>query len=277
MPPNLSLLVFADVDGRLPIRKLPVHVHELVTMEKTTVKSGMRVIEILEFFQQAQSPMTATVIGKELGYPKSSTSHLLHTLCEAGLLSFDAEGLYMPTLKLTALGDWIPDVLFEHLPIDEMVRVIHDGTQETATFSIPNGVEMEFVSVQVGTLPIALNLTAGSKIPMFGTAVGTAFLASKTDDEIANLHRRASSEGSLFISHTDLSNAMREVRLTRKRGYAVAYDRVLSDTGAVSVAVKGLKSRRTVTLGCGGLSSRIARNEEVIAKILLSAASLADT
>ncbi len=243
-------------------------------MDTAGVKSGTRVIELLELFEQSRSPLTAAQIARELGYPKSSTSNLLRTLIDCEILSIDAAGELLPTLKLTSLGAWVPEVLCDQLPLDEMVDAVHTATQETATLSVPNGLEMEFVAVAVGTMPIALNIARGTKFSMFGTAVGTAYLSTRTDDEIEALHRRATQEGLLLQAYTDLGEAMREIRLARKRGYAVAYDRVLSDTGALGVPVTGTKRKRTVVLGAGGLSSRIAREEAAIARVMIQARKL---
>jgi DNA-binding IclR family transcriptional regulator len=232
-----------------------------------TVKSGARVVEVIELFGRERRPLSATEIGERLHYPKSSANLLLRTLVECGWLSLNSESMrYFPTLRVSALGDWLPATLFGGEAADALVRELWEASRETATLSIPNGVHMEFVRVHVGTFPISLNLPEGTQVPMFGTAVGTAYLQSHTDDAIERLYQRARAEVALTDKNRDFSAYLTEIRQTRKRGYAVAYDRLMSDTGALGVALVTQGPGLAVVLGVGGLSSRIARNEATIAK-----------
>jgi DNA-binding IclR family transcriptional regulator len=213
--------------------------------------------------------MSATEIGAALHYPKSSANLLLHTLVECGWLSLDSESMcYFPTLRVTALGDWLPAALFGGASSDALVRELWEKSQETATLSIPNGVRMEFVRVHVGTYPISLNITEGSRVPMFGTAVGMAYLQSHADDAIERLYLRAQAESALTDRDRSFSDYLAEIRLTRKRGYSVGYDRLLSDTGALAICVHAGGSDNAVVMGVGGLSSRIARHEASIARLM---------
>ena len=134
---------------------------------------------------------------------------------------------------------------------------------------------MEFVRVHVGTFPISLNLPEGTKVPMFGTAVGTAYLQTHSDDVIDRLYQRAVAEDALTDSSRDFSAYLAEIRQARKRGYAVGYDRLLSDTGAIGVSAIAQGPDHAVVMGAGGLSSRIARNEKLIAKTMQQLAARA--
>lgn len=242
----------------------------------SSVKSAMRVTEVLELFSRERESLSATDIGEKLGYPKSSTSLLLRTLVDTGWLSLNSESMqYFPTLRVSALGDWLPAALFGGESTDRLVEELWETTRETATLSIPNGVHMEFVRVHVGTFPISLNLPEGTQVPMFGTAVGTAYLQTHSDDVIERLFQRAVTEKALTDDARNFSDYLKEIRMARKRGYAVGYDRLISDTGAVGVSVIARGPDHAVVMGAGGLSSRIARNEQVIAKTMQQLATRA--
>jgi DNA-binding IclR family transcriptional regulator len=220
--------------------------------------------------------MSATEIGDALGYPKSSANLLLHTLVECGWLSLNTESMhYFPTLRVTALGDWLPAALFGGDSTEALVKELWEKSQETSTLSIPNGVHMEFVRVHVGTFPISLNLPEGTHVPMFGTAVGTAYLQTHSDDAIERLFFRAEAESALTDPRRTFPDYLAEIRQARRRGYAVGYDRLLSDTGAIGVCVFAGGSESAVVMGAGGLSSRIARNEAAIAKLMRQLAARA--
>lgn len=234
-----------------------------------TVKSGARVVEILELFARKRRSLSSTEISAALHYPKSSANMLLHTLVESGWLSLNSDSMrYFPTLRITALGEWLPSALFGGEAMNALVHELWENTQETATLSIPNGVHMEFVRIHIGTFPISLNLPEGTQVPMFGTAVGTAYLQTHSDDSLERLYQRARAEGALTDPAKAFSDYLLEIRQARKRGYAMGYDRLLSDTGAIGVSVFAEGPDHAVVMGVGGLSSRIARNEATISRIM---------
>lgn len=238
-------------------------------MSGKSVKSGMRVAEILELFSRERRSLSATDIGTALNYPKSSANLLLHTLVDCGWLSLNTESMrYFPTLRVASLGDWLPSALFGGDLTGALVQELWEKTQETATLSIPNGVQMEFVRVHVGTFPISLNLPEGTQVPMFGTAVGTAYLQTHADDALERLYHRARAEDSLTDRNREFTEYLTEIRQARKRGYAVGYDRLLSDTGALGVCIFAGGPDQAVVMGTGGLSSRIARSEAAIGKLM---------
>ncbi|MHA7815589.1 MAG: IclR family transcriptional regulator [Pseudohaliea sp.] len=245
-------------------------------MAKSPVKSGARVVEILELFAARRQPLSATEIGAALAYPKSSANLLLHTLVECGWLSLNSETMhYFPTLRVSSLGDWLPSALFGGDSTEALVRELWETSQETATLSIPNGVHMEFVRVHVGTYPISLNLPEGTLVPMFGTAVGTSYLQTHSDEVIERLYRRAEAEFALSGGERKFSDYLGEIRQARKRGYAVGYDRLLSDTGAIGMCVYAGGPESAVVMAVGGLSSRIARNEERLVRLMRQLAARA--
>ena len=245
-------------------------------MPDGSVKSATRVTEIMGLFSRERRALSSTEISEALGYPKSSANLLLHTLVASDWLSLNSESMrYFPTLHFATIADWLPSALFGGDSTDRLVQELWQKTRETATLSIPNGVHMEFVRVHVGTFPISLNLPEGTKVPMFGTAVGTAYLQTHSDDVIDRLYQRAVAEDALTDSSRDFSAYLTEIRQARKRGYAVGYDRLLSDTGAIGVSAIAQGPDHAVVMGAGGLSSRIARNEKLIAKTMQQLAARA--
>ena len=98
--------------------------------------------------------------------------------------------------------------------------------------------------------------------------MGTAYLQTHSDDVIDRLYHRAVAEEALADASRSFSDYLTEIRQARKRGYAVGYDRLLSDTGAIGVCLFAGGQEHAVVLGVGGLSSRIARNEASISKLM---------
>ncbi len=230
----------------------------------SVVKSVGRVLDVLELFQRLRRPLKATEICLNLDYPNSSANALLKSLVSLGYLSFDTRSrCYFPSLRLTRLGDWIP----EHVLTESLVGMLGDlarRTEETVTLSVQNDLYMQFIKVMPGTHPISLNMTEGYVCPLFGSAVGTALLASFDDEQIERLLMRAKREPDSTALAFNLNDEMLEINEARQRGYAVAYDRVFPDTGAIGMLLPSELGEQSLVLGIGGLASRIRRMERQI-------------
>lgn len=227
-------------------------------MTYDVVKSVGRALAVLELFEQRREPLTATDVCRELGYPNSSTDALLKSMVNLGYLSLDTQSRsYFPSMRVTRLGEWLPEQLFTD-DIMEMLMALHEVTGETVTLSVQNDLHMQFIRVLPGTFPISLRVTEGYMGPLFGSAVGTAFLSSLQDRQIQRLLQRGKRTPGSVSARIRLAEVMREVEIARKRGYTVGYDRILQDTGAVAMPLAG---GRSFVVGVGGLSPRIHRSE----------------
>lgn len=230
-------------------------------MPHDVVKSVGRVLAVLELFEQRRVAMTATDICEALGYPNSSADALLKSMVSLGYLSLDTQSrAYFPSLRVTRLGEWIPGHLFTGDTM-ELLETLHEATGETVTLSTQNDLHMQFIRVLPGTFPISLRITEGYVGPLFGSAVGTAFLSQLNDKQISRLLQRAKRTPGSVSQKIRLSDVMKEVELARKRGYSVGYDRILQDTGAVAMP---LHQHQNFVVGVGGLSPRIHRSEASI-------------
>ncbi|HSN71880.1 MAG TPA: IclR family transcriptional regulator C-terminal domain-containing protein [Steroidobacteraceae bacterium] len=240
--------------------------------EGGVVKSAGRVLEVFELFRELRRPLTATDIGRALRYPKSSTNALLKSLVALGYLSFSRPSLtYFPTLRLTGLADWVPSALFGSEDTQNLLEELHEATGETITLSMHNELSMQFLRAIPGTFPISLRIVEGYMVPVFGTAVGGAYLATRPDDEILALIDRANARTRRRGAKLDPDAVLKEIATIRDRGYSLAYDRVVEDTGAVAVALPAALEGRTLVVAIAGLGDRIKRNERNIIRLLRAA------
>jgi DNA-binding IclR family transcriptional regulator len=237
-------------------------------MPVDVVKSAKRVFEVLECFAEGRRPMTGAEISQVLNYPKSSTNALVHSLVSLGYLDLDeTQKTFFPTIRVTLLGDWLPSMLPGAIDLEELLVRVSQRTRETVTLSAQAGHEMVFVRVLPSTYPIALNLEGGQRAHLFKSAIGLALLAALNDDQIARLM-----QGLRFgRSRNEMERALlkEKIQTIRTQGYAIVYDSVLPDTGAIAVALPVKPPATPIVLGVGGPVERIRSNETVIAKILL--------
>ncbi len=238
------------------------------------VKSAGRAFEVLELFRSERRQLTAAEIGQALGYPKSSTNALLKSLVSLGYLVLQPRTLrYFPSLSVTRLGDWVPAAVLGAGDAFAIISEVHAATMETVTLSVQNDLSVNFLKVLPGTFPISLSMTEGFVAPLFTTAVGTAILSQLSDEEIAALAQRARTRARRRADRVDLDAVLKVVRETRQLGFAVLYDAVFPDTGAIAVPFPSQVEGFPMAIGVGGLRDRMRRNERAILKAIKGAMS----
>ena len=231
------------------------------------VKSAARVLALLDLFAREQRPLQAKEVATALGYPPSSTIGLLKTLMHTGHLRFDRRTkLYVPTLRVVLLGDWLRDTPLASDRLRRALERVVERTGESAFLSTPNDVAMQVTHIVRGPQPITLNVVPGHTVPMASSAVGHAFLATRGERERAALLRRIRRE---YPDATPPDVDALEMRLAavRRRGWAAAYD-VLPGVGAVAVALPADPATPVAVICVGGPAPRVAARERELAAIL---------
>ena len=232
------------------------------------VKSADRAMAILELFRDIRRPATARELADVLEMPRSSTNVLLRSLIGGGYLRYDEiRASYFPTLRVFQLGSWLMDGFFNHPRIDAAMRGLSAATRETICLWVQVGTVATAVSVIKSPQAIALAMKPGESAPIFGSAVGLAFLAAMPVEEVGLLHERWLK--TLSREQRDGSkDLVSKVEQVRKRGTSVGYDFWLEDAGAVARAFIHPALGETAVLAIGGPIFRIRRNERLILEAL---------
>jgi len=171
---------------------------------------------------------------------------------------------YFPSLQVAKLGDWLPNVLLGGGNTLNMLNELHNLTGETVTLSMPNELSMQFITAIPGTFPISLTINEGLTVPIFATAVGIAHLATRSNQEIDKLVKWSNRQAAVSDQRVNTDELSEEIETARANGYALAYDRILTDTGAIAMALPVNQLDRALVVAIGGLSSRIKTHQTQI-------------
>jgi len=150
--------------------------------EPGSVKSATRTLDILEFVVGCGRPVGAAEIAAALAIPVSSLSYLLGTLVERGYLLRSgrvhspgpALARLSPTAATAALGDRVYPV----------VRSVSLQLNETVSFFVRHGYEMEAIAGEVSAQALRYTIEAGRLVPLHAFAAGKAILATFSKSEL---------------------------------------------------------------------------------------------
>ncbi|MBS0340163.1 MAG: helix-turn-helix domain-containing protein [Proteobacteria bacterium] len=227
-------------------------------MSAPSVKSAVRVLEILALFERERSPQTLKSICDALGYPQSSGTVLLKNLATLGYLSYDrAQRRYFPTLKVASLGDWISHALFGQGDVFELMRDLHSATGEAVSIALQNDVHMQYIRVIQSIHPLRFHTEEGSMRPLTQSATGWMLMTSFQDREVERLVRRANIATPRTDERQPLELMLQRVREARAQGYAYAEHIPIAGGATICMLLPATALGRTAAIGIGGPIDRI--------------------
>lgn len=231
------------------------------------VKSAVRTLEILEFFDEIRAPANVVTVSEALGYPQSSTAALLRSLVTMGYLQYDPRArTYLPTDRVSLLGSWICPPLFEDGALLKMMRAIQARTGQLVLIGARNGDFAQYVHVLKQPAAISHTLQAGMKRPLVTSGVGHALLSAMPDSEVRRLVHRMNAYARDPRDKVDTPGLLAQLARVRRRGYAFSKHRVVENSGMIAIKLPGELTSRLLVVGISGSVDTLqAREEELVA------------
>jgi DNA-binding IclR family transcriptional regulator len=229
-------------------------------MSRSAVKSAARTMEILSYFSVRRVPLSQKALCDALGYPQSSATVLLRTLTDMGYVNYDrGHRVYFPTVKLTALGEWIPTALFGQGLIQELMRDLHAATNETVVAAIRNDVYIQYIAVIESSHAIRFHVDPGDMRPVTQSAVGWLLMSKLKDKEVDLLIRR-SNIACGRAAGANIDSILESVRQTRSKRFGYAENMPNLGGASIGVLLPLLVQGQPVALCCGGVLERMRKN-----------------
>lgn len=167
-------------------------------VDSSSVKSATRTLDILEFVVGCGRAVSAAEIAAALAIPVSSLSYLLGTLVERGYLTRNGR-LHLPGPALARLsaGERSATLAERVYPV---VRSVSLQLNETASFFVRHGHEMEAITGEVAPQALRYTIEVGRPVPLHAFAAGKAILATFDETELNAYF--AASRRDAFTAHT---------------------------------------------------------------------------
>ena len=232
---------------------------------RNLAKSATRALDILEHLAIMKRPMRAIEIGHVFGWRASSTDQLLKTMVDSGYLIFDSsQKFYRPSPRLARFAAWLTATYYGDEKLHRLLALIHGRTGETATLAVRQDSHMQvvdLVSPPCGPQP----LPRGLKVPLIGSALGSAYLAARSDSEVREIVCQIDRHRADPAARVPAVQA--EVAECRARGYAAGGITASPDMTSLAMSLPSGGSEVGLVLGFAG---RFLQREAELAHVLRS-------
>jgi DNA-binding IclR family transcriptional regulator len=185
------------------------------------VPAVTRALTLLDRLAQQREPMNLARLSAELALPKSSVHGLCNTLLSFGYLRRQDDGGFRIGPRVMTLAEAFvagTDVAEEFNAFWRQAKVVPD---ETIILSVLSGAEVVYVGARNGRRPLGLAFNVGMRLPAHLAATGKAMLAFQAPEFVRHLFTTATLPQLSGKGPKRIAELMRELALTRSRGYSI--------------------------------------------------------
>ncbi len=230
-------------------------------MEKKTIQSIDRALQVLELFSLEKPEWGVTEISKALNIYKSNVHNILSTFIEGGFVKKDPKtDKYKVGIKFFELGS----VVIKNM---DLRRIAHSYLEELSkefNETVHLGVldEGRVVSIEreESNKGLCSHIEIGKRTPLHCTAVGKAIMAYLSEDEINFIIKEKGLEKYTENTITNKEELEKEFLNIRKQGYAV--DNMEHEEGVRCVAgpIRDYNGKVIASMSVSGPAFRIDKS-----------------
>jgi DNA-binding IclR family transcriptional regulator len=222
--------------------------------------SLVRGLDILRAFTANDATLGNQELIERTGLPKATVSRLTATLVSLGYLHYDSQlGRYSIGPATVSLGySALSSSAVVHMA-HPLMQALADKTGVATALGTRDGLEMVYLANCRSQSPVSLRLNVGSRLPLWRTAMGLAYLAEMRPEireavvaqivaaEPAHEHR--------------IRDALAEAVDSRARlGFVATFGQWYSYINAVGVAFRPTDGSPLVAITCGGIVDLLPRD-----------------
>lgn len=208
-----------------------------------TVKSAIRVLDLLELMAALPSPLTLSQAARRLGIPKSSASALFSTLESKGYVTAGPQGYLL--VEPFRRGGWTGGH-FAHLtrvsrPV--MMRLVEQTGESSFLGIMTSDRKVQYVDKITSTHPVRYDVDLTRIGPAYNTSIGHVFLAELSDDELEAYFSSEPLQQVTPYTETDPIKLRNVLAQVRARGYAEAERSNVLHSAGVAAPIRGADGR----------------------------------
>lgn len=213
--------------------------------DRNFVESIERGMNVFSFIVNSKKAVGITQISKALNLSLGSVQRVTYTLQKLGYLRKDEEiQKYSIGHNGLVLGLGIVKDLDLKRVAHPYLRELSAEIDETVNLAVLDGIQIVYLDrVKTGQI-ININLSVGSKLPVYCTSMGKSLLAFLPNDELLEILNKINLKPLTPNTITTKARLLRELEKVKKRGFSVN-DKEL-DIGLRSVAAPVRNEHGTV-------------------------------
>ncbi len=233
-----------------------------VHMPETINRTLARGLEMLELLGEHPEGLELNQIAKQMMLPKSSAFNLVYTLVHLKYVRKQEEtGRYQLGLRLFEVGS----AAVHHVDITSVLRQymgdIAKVCNETMHCGVLSGMDVLYIDKIESTQSIRMSSHVGTRMPLYATAMGKAFLACLPDIKVREMY--ANIPLAELTPHTiaSLEDLIGQLAQIRRLGYATENQESNLNVSCIGIAILNRDDLPEYALSISAPSFRMEEKE----------------
>lgn len=243
------------------MRKRAVPVDGAEAVEASNPAASLtRGLEILRSFSADDTTLGNQELIERTGLPKATVSRLTATLVALGYLHYDTQlGRYSIGPATVSLGySALSSSAVVHMA-QPLMQELADRSGVATALGTRDGLEMVYLANCRSQSPVSLRLNVGSRLPIWRTAMGLAYIAEMhpdiRDDVLAQMIAHEPDQ------ERNIRTAIAEaIESHESLGFIATFGKWYSYINAVGVAFRPTDGSPLVAITCGGIIDIIPKD-----------------
>ena len=219
-------------------------------------------LAVLGAFSAQHRTMTLADVAAAAEISRSSAQRMVYTLEQMGYIRKHPQTRrYQLTPKVMRIG-------FNYLTANPIIDLANPFlseltqiTNETTCLTEADGLEMVYVARFISAQFVPVHMPIGSRIPMYCTASGRAYLSALPVEEARQSIERAERVAHTRFTQTGVDAILEELQRTRERGYAINGEELFLGDMTLGAPVIGSHGRPVAAVHIVAPTSRWTREE----------------
>lgn len=238
-------------------------------------------LAVLLAFSARRRTMTLADVAEAADITKSSAQRMIFTLEKLGYVRKH------PRTRRYQLTPRVMEIGFNYLAANPLIEVANPFlseltkvTTETSCLTEPDGLDMVYVARFVSAQFVPVHMPIGSRIPMYCTASGRAYLSALPEDEARALIEACNRVPHTTHTRTGVDEIVEELRRAKLQGFATNAEELFLGDMTIAAPVMGSQGRPVASVHLVAPTSRWTLDEAVrklAPTLLLCARSLTNS
>ena len=227
-------------------------------LDRGFISSLAHGLSVLEAVAENGLDIGLAELSQRVGFNKTSTWRLAHTLVELGYLDQDLQTRnFRPAARTLALGYAYFDGLDLKQVALPILRQLSASHNETVNLAVRTGDHLIYIDRLGTSHMLAINLHVGSRLPLYCTSLGRALISEMPDSWIEQYIERITSDTKMRKDPlTDLKRLRQSLAQTRENGYALNDEELVKGLRSVASPIRDGTSAIIAAIGIAVPSSR---------------------
>lgn len=204
------------------------------------VKSGLRLLQILELLAEHPSGLLFAEICTYLELPRSSAHGLLRTMYARGFLELDENShRYQLGIRTWETGQAYLRGISLVTACRPYLQAARDELQETVQLAVLDGIHNVYLAKEDANQLLVLQSRVGARLPAFATGLGKVLLSGLSDQDVERRFTGVAFERFTPSTIVDMPHLLEELARIRANGYGTDDGEYTPGVKCVAVPVRG--------------------------------------